>query len=56
MISKNTRYVLLDPDGDIRGSSPDIEGISSLRAKNRWGKIYECSFDGRKLLIGKEVK
>jgi len=56
-ITKIQGYLLLDKDGDIRASAPDIEGIVlAKKSKGWWGKIHKFTFDGKTLKIGKEVK
>ena len=55
-ITQSQEYVLLDNDGDIRASAPDLEGIFLARTYYGWGKIHKCTFDGKTLKIGKEIK
>jgi hypothetical protein len=56
-ITGGTSYVLLDPGGDIRASSPDIEGIAAEKVRKGWGDIHECEYTpGKGLKIGKKVE
>lgn len=55
-LTKHHKYLLIDGEGDIRGSAQDIEGIVLLKVRCRWGKIHRCKFDGKTLKIGEEVK
>ncbi|MCK5624994.1 hypothetical protein KAI04_04080 [Candidatus Pacearchaeota archaeon] len=56
LISEMTKYVLLDNSGDIRASAPDIDGIILARQYYEWGKVHKCTFNGKTLKIGKEIK
>lgn len=55
-ITKSTRFVLLDPSGDIRKSSFYLEGITLDKIKRGWGDIHKCTYDGKVLKIGEKVE
>lgn len=57
-ITSGQRYILLDLEGDIRGSAGDIEGITKLKEEYGWGRIFEFVWDRKKkvLKVGKEIK
>ena len=42
-ITKNTKYVLLDKEGDIRGTSTDLIGICDLKKKLGWEQKRVCA-------------
>lgn len=50
------KYCLLDDEGTIRATAPDLDGILLARKQFRWGKIFKFKFSGKTLKIGKEVK
>ena len=51
-ISKFTKFVLIDSEGDIRGTATELEDIVLLKQEYGWGKIHRAKFDGKKLKIG----
>jgi len=55
-ITTNTKFVLLDNDGDIRATSFNINGIFKAREKHGWGNIHRCKFSGLSLLIGEKIE
>ncbi len=55
-VTQSLGYVLLDDSGDIRASAPDIDGIVLAKRYHGWGKIHKCTFDGKTLKIGREIK
>ena len=55
-ITQTQGYLLLDNEGDIRASAPDMSGIMLAKTKYVWGTIHKFTFDGKTLKIGKEIK
>jgi len=50
-ITKSQEYVLLDGDGDIRASAPDLNGILLAKKKIGFGDVHKIVFDGKTLKI-----
>ena len=55
-ISENTSFVLLDSEGDIRGTANDLVDIVKLKEECGWGDIHRATFDCEKLEIGDLVE
>ncbi len=55
-ITHSQGYILLDDNGDIRASAPDIEGIMLAKQNYGWGKVHKFTFYEKTLKIGKEIK
>mgnify|MGYP001602773994 CR=1 FL=1 len=55
-ITKLSKYALLDGDGSIRATAPDLEGILEAKKRHIWGIVHKMSFDGKNLVIGGKVK
>ena len=55
-ITKLHKFALIDGGGDIRASSPDLEGIMLAKQHYGWGTIHRMKFTNKTIKIGTEVK
>jgi hypothetical protein len=55
-IYSGQNFALLDLEGSIRATAPDLDGIFLVKKKYGWGRIVKITFDGKKLVVGEEIK
>ncbi len=55
-IAEDTSFILLDDEGNIRGTADSLVDIVKLKEEYGWGDIHRATFDCKKLEIGEIVE
>ena len=55
-VTKDQKFGLLDDVGDLRCTSPDIDGIVEQRKIYGWGKVIRINVTDTGVKYGEEIK